>query len=295
MYTPTAKSYFSGGGLMDIGFKQAGVEIIQSVDLDPVATGYMKRNKHFFGHDILTEDISRITVLDQPKSDVMIFTWPCTKYSAIGDIHGVRTGDELFLHGFRHIVLEQPEMYWVENVPGMTKFRVVMEAIRKIPGYYINMFCPIDAATWLPQKRERLLLVGTKKPFTIDDPSPIRNRPTIKDILELDPEFEMPDYVMARIKGKYRDKPIIVDPDDHNAIAPTCVAHYAKDLGTRLVKDKNVKHGVRPFTVREYARLQGVPDDYKLDNTRASYRMIGNGVAVPMARWCGLQTMKYFN
>ena len=65
------------------------------------------------------------------------------------------------------------------------------------------------------------------------------NRPRLKDILEKNPDVEMPDYVLSRIKGKYRDMPIIVDPEDSAAMAPTCVAHYSKDLGTRLVKDTN--------------------------------------------------------
>ena len=117
----------------------------------------------------------------------------------------------------------------------------------------------------------------------------------LKSFLESNPDVDMPDYVLSRIKGNYRDKPIFIDPDQPGAIAPTCVAHYAKDLGTRLVKDKNYKHGYRPFSVREYARLQGVPDDYKLENKRSSYKIIGNGVAVPMGRWCGEQAMKYFN
>ena len=42
-------------------------------------------------------------------------------------------------------------MYIVENVPGMKKFKVVMEAMTKLPDYYVNAFCPIDTATWLQQ------------------------------------------------------------------------------------------------------------------------------------------------
>src|SRR5690348_15097332 len=102
---PECNSYFSGGGLMDIGLRQAGIKINQSLDLDTVATEVMKSNKHFFDHSILNEDITKKTVLDQPGCDMMAFTWPCTHYSAIADIHNTRTGDELYLHGFRHLVL----------------------------------------------------------------------------------------------------------------------------------------------------------------------------------------------
>ena len=129
----------------------------------------------------------------------------------------------------------------------------------------------------------------------IASPNQQNNRQRLKDILENNPDVGMPNYVINRIKGKYRDLPIIVDPEQSGAIAPTCVAHYAKDLGTRLVKDSNTKHGVRPFSIREYARLQGFPDDFMFENKRSSYKLIGNAVPVNMGKWIGGIAMKYFN
>lgn len=295
MYKPTAKGYFSGCGGMEIGMMQAGVNVIQSLDLDPEATACMQMNKQYFSHAVLTADIKDKTVLEQPSTDIIVGTYPCTKYSPIADIHGTRTGDDLFLHFFRHIAIEQPEMYIVENVPGMKKFQVVMEAMTKLPDYYVQVFCPVDAAIWLPQRRKRLILIGTRKPYNIAPPKAPLNKLRLKDIIEANPNVEMPDYVVSRIKGKYRDKPIIVDPDLPNAMAPTCVAHYSKDLGTRLVKDKHAKHGMRPFTIREYARLQGFPDDFTFENKRSSYRLIGNAVPVHMGEWVGNVALKYFN
>lgn len=158
MYQPTAKGYFSGCGGMELGMQQAGVSIIQSLDLDAEATACMQANKHYFSHTILTADIKDKTVLEQPHSDIIIGTYPCTKYSPIADIHGTRTGDDLFLHFFRHIAIEKPEMYVVENVPGMKKFKVVMEAMTKLPDYYVHVFCSVDVLNWFPQKRNRLIL-----------------------------------------------------------------------------------------------------------------------------------------
>jgi len=295
MYIPTAKGYFSGCGGMEIGIMQAGIKIIQSLDLDTDATHCMKINSHYFSHSVLTIDIKDITVLEQPATDIIVGTYPCTKYSPIADIHGTRTGDDLFLHFFRHIAIEKPEMYIVENVPGIKKFKVVMEAMTKLPDYYLNVFCPVDASNWLPQRRKRLILIGAKKPFAINAPTQIANRPTLKNILEKNPEIEMPDYVIKRMNGKYRDLPIVVDPEISNALAPTCVAHYAKDLSTRLVKDKNAKYGMRPFSIREYARLQGFPDDFIFENKRSSYKLIGNAVPVHMGAWAGREAMRYFN
>jgi DNA (cytosine-5)-methyltransferase 1 len=294
MYTPTAKGYFSGCGGMELGMMLAGVKVIQSLDLDKEATDCMKANSHYFAHEILTEDIKAKTVLDQTDSDIIIGTYPCTKYSPIADIHGTRTGDDLFLHFFRHIAIARPEMYVVENVPGMKKFKVVMEAMTKLPDYYVNVFCPVDATYWLPQRRKRLILIGTRKPFSIAAPKPSTKRVRLKDILDKEPQVEMPEYVLRRIKGKYRDLPIVIDPDDTDALAPTCVAHYAKDLSTRLVKDPKSEHGVRPFSVREYARLQGFPDGFHFPNRRSSYRLIGNAVPVHMGEWVGREVMRYF-
>ena len=284
----TAKSYFSGAGGMDLGIEESGINIIESYEIDKKCCDTLRKN---FKHHVNESDITQITVLDQNDADVYIGTFPCTRYSTIADISGTRTGDDLFLHFFRHIALAQPEMYVVENVPGMLKFKVVMEALTKLPDYYVRVECPINANMWLPQERKRLILIGSKKPFTnFDYPNsqPLR----LKDIIEKDASIDIPQYVYNRINGKYRDKPIVSDPDNDD-LAPTCVAHYAKDKGTRLIKDGK---RIRPYTVREYARLQGFPYWFEFCGTdNDAYRQIGNAVAVPMGRWIGKQIVKYFN
>jgi DNA (cytosine-5)-methyltransferase 1 len=295
MYRPTCNSYFSGGGLLDTGLTMAGISVQQSVDLDKKAVQCMQMNPHYHPHRIVWDDVTEMPVKDQPEADMYAFTYPCTKYSMIGEIHGFRTGDELYLHALRHVAVRPPEAFVLENVPGMKYFKVVMEAMTELPGYYYNVFCPVDASLWLPQSRERLIIIATRRPFSISAPTPASKRPTIKDILEKDVDIRVNDSVIARINGEYRDKPIIVDPEDSSSLAPTCVAHYSKDMGTRLVKDKSYKYGVRPFTEREYARLQGVPDDYILPQGNVAYKIVGNGVAVPKGRWIGEQLIKYFN
>ena len=283
----TAKSYFSGAGGMDLGLMEAGVDVVEHFEIDKKCCDTLRKNLNGKVNEC---DISNITVLDQQDADVYVGTFPCTHYSTIADIHGTRTGDDLFLHFFRHIALARPEMYIVENVPGMKKFRVVMEALTKLPEYYVRVECPVNANMWLPQERKRLILIGSKKPFNdieYPDAKPIR----LKDVIEKDVNINIPDYALARLNGKYRDKPIISDPDAGD-IAPTCVAHYAKDVSTRMVQDGK---RIRPYTVREYARLQGFPDWYQFSGTdRDAYRQIGNAVAVPMGRWIGSQIQKYF-
>jgi DNA (cytosine-5)-methyltransferase 1 len=288
---PIANSYYSGGGLFDIGLTEAGIQINQSFEIDPICCSTQRKN---FKHDIVQCDITKKQVLTDKDCHLMIATYPCTKYSSAADIHGTRTGDEHFLHFFRHLAIKQPEGYSIENVPGMRAFPVVMEAMQKLPGYYVTVFCPVKATTWLPQKRNRLILMGSKKNFLWEPPKSWRAL-KLSEIVEENPIVEIPDYVYNRLKGKYRDLPIISDPEKDD-IAPTCVAHYAKDQSTRLIKDKRFPFGVRPYTPREYARLQGVPDWYQFEGSANDiYKQVGNGVPVPIGEWVGRQWMKYFN
>lgn len=287
---PRINSYFSGAGLFDIGLSD-DCEIMQSFEIDKKCCEVQREN---LGHEVVQVDISKKLAFEQSDANVNVFTYPCTKYSTIADIHGTRTGDDLFLHAFRHVVLRRPDVFVVENVPGIRKFPVVMEALQKLPDYYTQVFCPVKAETWLPQRRDRLIVIASRRKFNWRPPSS-RKRVTLKQIVEKpDTDMVIPKCVINRMNGKYRDKPIISDPSKGD-IAPTCVAHYAKDMGTRVVADRRFPLGVRPYTVREYARLQGVPDWFKFSVGKcAAYRMIGNGVPVPIGQWVGRELKRYF-
>ena len=288
--TPRANIYFSGAGLIDLGLRRVGVEIGQSFEIDPACCATQRAN---FDHEVVEGDLRDKPVEADKGCDVMVGTYPCNKYTEISAIHSARTGEDLYLHFFRHVAIKRPELYAMENVPGMKKFPVVMEAMTKLPDYYVTVFCPVSSQLWLPQRRDRLIIIGSRRQFNWREPKATR-RVLLREILEADPQVEIPDYVYKRIRGEYRDRPIISDPK-RDDIAPTCVAHYSKDLSTRLVVDKRFRRGVRPYTVREYARLQGVPDSFQFIGTsQQAYRMIGNGVSVPVGRWLGKEICRYF-
>lgn len=277
---------------MDLGLMEGGVRIGQSFEVDKTCCDTQRAN---FDHEVVEGDLREKLVSADKESDVDIGTYPCNKYTEISAIHGTRTGEELYLHFFRHIALKKNlEMYALENVPGMKAFPVVMEAMTKLPGYFVNVFCPVSAQLWLPQRRDRLIIIGSRRRFNWREPKSTRQI-SLAEILERHPKVEIPDYVYKRIRGEYRDLPIISDASK-GEIAPTCVAHYSKDRSTRLVRDKRFKHGVRPYTVREYARLQGVPDSFKFIGSESdAFRMIGNGVPIHIGRWLGKEIKRYFN
>ncbi|MDC5870243.1 DNA cytosine methyltransferase [Vibrio europaeus] len=285
-----ANSYFSGAGLTDFGLMEEGITINQAFEIDSLACDTYAHN---LGEHIVEGDLTKQLVLEQDSCDFMVFTYPCKKYSNIANIHETRTGDELFLHALRHLAIARPEGYLVENVPGMRAFPIVMEAMTRMPDYYINIFCPVQSSLWVPQKRPRLIIFGTKRPFNVRPPENTK-RVTLADILEDDPRITYPKAIYQRMNGAYRDKPIISDPDKGD-LAPCCVAHYAKDKSTRLVVDKRYPMGVRPYSVREFARLQGLPDSFQfpVPDTYA-YEQIGNGVTRYVANWMGREMKRYF-
>lgn len=169
-----------------------------------------------------------------------------------------------------------------------------MEAMTKLAHYYTQVFCPIKAETWLPQRRNRLIIIGTKKPFNFRPPSSKIKPVTLKQIVEKNPRVTLPAAIKQRMNGVYRDLPIISDPENGD-VAPLAVAHYAKDKSTRLLRDKRYPLSVRPFSVKEYGRLQGVPEWYKFPvSDTSAYRQIGNGVAVPKGKWIGEELTRYF-
>lgn len=291
MTSITVNSYFCGAGLMDSGLTEAGIIINQAFELDKDACKTYRAN---LGNHIKHCDLTEELVLEQDSCDGMVFTFPCNKYSTISDIHGVRTGDDLFLHALRHLALAKPDFYAVENVPGMLAFPLVMEAMSKMPDYYIKVFCPIKSETWLPQKRSRLIIIGTKRPFLFRPPECSKPIP-LKDIIEYEPEVTLPKAIYNRMNGMYRDLPIISDPSKGD-IAPTCVAHYARDKSTRLLVDKRFPMGVRPYSVREWARLQGLDDSFVFPVcTTSAYKQIGNGVSKPIGHWLGKEIIRYRN
>src|SRR5260370_8166537 len=147
----------------------------------------------------------------------------------------------------------------------MKKFPGVMEAMTKLPDYYVHVACPVKSSTWLPQKRDRLIIIGSRRNFGWR--APASEKPvTLKEIHEPEPAPHIPDYVGSRLAGKYRDRPIISDPE-RGDIAPTCVAHYAKDLSTRLVVDKRLPPGVQPAPPQPSYHPQTPPPPLTLPRT----------------------------
>jgi DNA (cytosine-5)-methyltransferase 1 len=291
---PTLGSLYSGCGGLDLGFDEAGYEVRWANELDPHACRTYQKN--FPDVELFDKSVEKLLKREVPKVNVLVGGWPCKKYSAIADIHGTRTGDNLYLHFFRMAILMDVEVFVWENVPGILapNFRVVLETFKEIPDRFHTIFkalCPTEVGC--PQRRPRVFFIGVKKPFMFRRPRGRKIVRRVGDILEKKPRIDIPDYFYKRLRGAWRDKPIVTK---RNGVAPTCVAHYSKDRSTRIVEDPAFPKGVRPYTVREYARLQGFPNSFRFPvSDFYAYEQIGNAVNVNVSRAIGREVMRYFN
>jgi len=287
--TIVVNSLFSGAGLMDWGLQKAGLTIGQAFELDAKACKTYRAN---LGDHIKQCDLTQELVLDKDSCHGIVITYPCNRYSTGSDIHGKRHGDELFLHALRFLAIVQPEFYVIENVVGMRKFQVVMESMTKLPNYYVHVYCPVQSELFVPQRRDRLIIFATKRPFDVRAPQGFK-RVQLIDILDKDPQVTIPQALYNRMNGHYRDRPIISDAS-RGDIAPCCVAHYGRDKSTRVVADKRFPLGVRPYSIREWKKLQGLDDDFHFPVSESeAYKQVGNGVTVQVAQWAGGEMKRY--
>lgn len=220
-------------------------------------------------------------------------------------------GGDLFMHYFRIIatMTPQPEFFVIENVPDILGATIVRQTFKNTPcgdndhplhKYYQLYEGILQASDFgLPQDRDRYFFVGCKKKGLLNIRKHLQRRKLlVGDILEASPELEydvdtvtlpsgqkvkvsLPGYGKRRLTGETcRDKPIITEAGA-SSIAPTAVAHYAKDRSTRLIKVGDL---VRTYTPREYARLQGIPDQIEIEGSNSmKYLQVGNAVPVTIA------------
>lgn len=269
-------------------------------------------------------DIRQVDAVDVPEHDVLVAGFPCQPFSiagvskknALGRAHGFddETQGTLFFDVLRILTHHRPAAFMLENVKNLKShdkgrtFEVISRKLSEELGYSIHTHI-LDAGHFLPQHRERIVIVGfrNKVDFSFADLDlPSYGSARMKTVLHPEngieePEFpftEGPDAVVsakytlsdklwAFLQGyaaKHRAKGNgfgygMVGPDD---IARTLSARYHKD-GSEILVNQGPLKNPRRLTPRECARLMGYGDSFRIpvSDTQA-YRQFGNSVAVPV-------------
>lgn len=295
---------FAGIGGMRLAFEAAGGKCVYSNEWNKYCQQTYFAN---FGEQP-EGDITKVDAADIPDHDILVAGFPCQPFSIAGvskkNSLGRKTGFEdktqgtLFFDVCRILEEKRPKAFLLENVKNLVShdkgrtFKIILESLDELD--YQVFFKVLDGQNYVPQHRERIIIVGFDRnrygsdiEFDFDLP-PVSQKPVIKDILEIEPDnkYTLSDKLWIYLQN-YAAKHKAAGNGFGYGIAPldgisrTMSARYYKD-GSEILIEQNGKNP-RKLTPRECARLQGFPDTFKIvvSDTQA-YKQFGNSVVVPL-------------
>lgn len=286
---------FAGIGGIRLGYQALGGKCVFSSEWDKNAA---KTYFHNFGEEPFG-DIQKIDPKDIPDFDVLLAGFPCQPFSIIGDKEGFNheTQGTLFFDIEKILLTKKPKAFMLENVRNLTvhdngrTFRVILSHLRNA-GYDVH-YKVLNALDYgVPQKRERIIICGFRKPvaFEFPPPIPIEQRKTVADIIDAEAENDKSLRVrpairasrLERLKNKDFPKPYISHENVAGSITPhnySCALRAGASSNYILINDER-----RP-SPREMLRIQGFPDEFKIVvNYGQIKHQTGNSVAVPLIR-----------
>jgi DNA (cytosine-5)-methyltransferase 1 len=271
-------------------FLSRGLEskCVFSSDIDKAAAIQYSAN---FG-DHPSGDITKIDVEKIPDHDLLLAGFPCQPFSIMGDSKGFEdTRGTLFFDIARILESKRPRAFVLENVKRLASHdggRTLSRILETIDNLgYSHSHRILNALNFgLPQKRERLIIVGFSRPSTFSWPlNPIKMA-ELNTILEdeVSQEYYASEYIRSRrmLHCEKTDFPTIwhENKSGHISALPySCALRAGASYNYLLV------NGERRLTPREMLRLQGFPESFRIIGNYGDIRkQAGNSVPVPMIR-----------
>ena len=280
---------FAGIGGLRLGSEPHGVECIWSCEFDADAAETYRRN---FDDDP-TGDMTLQDPYDIPDHDILLAGWPCTDFSWQGKKRGLRGAHSSKIsYIYDMLAAKMPKALLLENVasllygPMRDDFDSVIKELGRL-GYHVD-WAVLNARNFdLPQNRERLFIVGfdrSAEPFEF--PAGGQLASNIAELLdpEVPERYYLSDEQYETIRKARLEQADVGNNHGYHFIrdgfAATLLANPDKRKDNIWIDDEG---RMRYLTPREYARLQGFPDDFLLPSSDAkAYRQVGNSVPVPV-------------
>lgn len=322
----TSIEIFAGAGGLAYGLERAGFHHIGLVEFDKSAAQTLKLNRPNW--NVLCEDIAQVANRNLEKEfnikrgELALLSGgaPCQSFSYAGKRLGLEdVRGTMFYHYAKFLEKLQPKMFLFENVKGMLThdkgktFETILN-IFEDEGYVVQAEILNSWDYGVAQKRERLIVIGIRKDLTdkviFKYPEKHKYKPVLRDILTDVPKSEGSLYSEKKAEvfklvpagGYWRD----IDPKIAKEYMQSCwdmgggrtgiLRRLSLDepsltvLTTPQMKQTERCHPleVRPFTVRENARIQSFPDDWEFfGSVAAQYRQVGNAVPCNLAEEVG--------
>jgi len=313
---------FAGIGGLRKAMESAGGRCVFTSEWDAFAQKTYHAN--FPDNRPIAGDIREVDAAAIPEHDVLVAGFPCQPFSiagvskknALGRLHGFQdeTQGTLFFDVLRVLMHHRPAAFLLENVKNLKShdkgrtFEVIRRKLTEELGYTLHTRI-IDAANFVPQHRERIVMVGFRENtgFSYDDlVLPGRAGRGMRDVLHPENGSEAPEsHFTVGPDAKVSDKYTLTDKlwqylqgyaakhkaagngfgfglVDGDSISRTLSARYYKD-GSEILVSRGPGNNPRRLTPRECARLMGYDDSFRIpvSDTQA-YKQFGNSVAVPV-------------
>ncbi len=329
----TVLELFAGAGGLAVGMEKAGLKCVALNEIDKHACETLRKNRPNW--NVLEGDIKNFNFsVYHNKVDVVTGGFPCQAFSYAGKRLGFEDARGTLFYEFARVVKEvNPPICIGENVKGLLShdngntLKGMISILDEI-GYNVVPVEVLKAINYkVPQKRERLILVGIRKDIDLkyEYPKPYKKIYNLKDALKKGelfdcnvpkspgakyPESKKSVLDLVPPKGYWRDLPIDIQKEfmgasfylgggktgmarrigwDEPCLTLTCSP--AQKQTERCHPDET-----RPFTVREYARIQTFPDDWEFAGPMAQqYKQIGNAVPVNLGREVGYSIINFLN
>lgn len=321
---------FAGAGGLALGLHEAGFRTVGLIELDKHACNTLKENRPkwpVFNVDIVDFNKNiRDYILDTTIVDLVSGGFPCQPFSYAGIGLGLNDTRGTLFYEFAGIIQKlSPKMFLAENVKGLIShdkgrtLATILKVFDEI-GYNVS-YKVLNANNYnVAQKRERLVIVGVRKdlPYLYEYPVPCEKKLVLRDVLKNVPDSagaKYPEYKCEVLKlippgGCWRNLPDDIAKKymggsyhlgggktgmarriswDEPCLTLTCSP--AQKQTERCHPSE-----IRPFTVREYARIQSFPDSWEFKGGVSNqYKQIGNAVPVNFAKEIGLSIINTLN
>lgn len=285
---------FAGIGGIRIPFTELGGKCVFSSEWDKAAQISYSYN---FG-EVPFGDITKINSDSIPKHDVLLAGFPCQAFSIIGKMKGFAdTRGTMFFEVARILQHHQPKAILLENVKqlvshdGGKTFKVILDTLAEL-GYSVKWKILNALDFGLPQKRERVIIVGFKSAaacaqFNFDfEPIAYNLASVLEDDKNVDSSLFASDMILDKRRKRVEGKNVFYPSVWHeNKSGNISILPYACALRTGASYNYLLINGYRRPSSRELLRFQGFPEKFKIEVSHQEIRrQTGNSVAVPMIR-----------
>ncbi|MEA5091503.1 MAG: DNA (cytosine-5-)-methyltransferase [Acidaminococcaceae bacterium] len=316
----TAIELFAGAGGLALGLEQAGIRTLAHVEFNKYCCETLKTNRPKW--NVICDDIANVSFKSYENMvDIVTGGFPCQAFSYAGKKLGFEdTRGTLFYQFARCIKETNPLMFMAENVRGLIShdegrtLKTILSVFTEI-GYDVQYKVLNSMEYGIPQKRERIVIIGVRDGVEFSYPQKARTIKTLRDALLNVPPSEGQSYSPAKKAVLdlvppgccWRSLPLEIQKSymgksfdsgggrtgmarriswDEPCLTLTCSPSQKQT-------ERCHPSETRPFTVREYARIQTFPDDWSFcGGIGEKYKQIGNAVPVKLAKQLGRELIR---